>query len=156
MGRRAGIAVRARTRSLVQHRRKPARQLLEIGGTALRALGLGVETGDEQLALNPARLAFIIENRHKTILSLDSSHPVNLHCSPPFFQPEPFTFSKCGHTRKVTIGKDAYLGMNVCVLYSADVGQGSVIGSGSVVVKSIPPYSVAVGNPAKVIRKRGK
>ena len=67
-----------------------------------------------------------------------------------------YIINQGGHSRKVTLGKDSYLGMNVCVLYSADVGEGSVIGSGSVVVKTIPPYSVAVGNPAKVIRKRGE
>ncbi|MBR6740644.1 MAG: acyltransferase [Clostridia bacterium] len=65
-------------------------------------------------------------------------------------------YSQGGNTRKVTIGRDCYLGMSVCVLYSADIGEGSVIGSASVVVKPIPPYSVAVGNPAKVIRKRGE
>lgn len=59
-----------------------------------------------------------------------------------------------GNTRKVTVGRDCYIGMNVCILYSADIGEGSVIGSGAVVVKSIPPYSVAVGNPAKVIKIR--
>ena len=59
-----------------------------------------------------------------------------------------------GHTRKVSIGRDCYLGMNVCGLYSADIGEGSVIGSGSVVVKTVPPYSVAVGNPARIIRSR--
>lgn len=61
-----------------------------------------------------------------------------------------------GHTRKITIGRDCYLGKCVCVLYSADIGDGSVIGSGAVVVKTIPPYSVAVGVPARVIRKRGE
>ena len=59
-----------------------------------------------------------------------------------------------GHSRKVSIGRDVYIGMGVCVMYSADIGDGSVIGAGSVVVKPIPPYSVAVGNPAKVIRER--
>ena len=59
-----------------------------------------------------------------------------------------------GHTRKVSIGRDCYLGMNACVLYSADIGEGSIIGSGSVVVKTVPPYSVAVGNPARIIRSR--
>ena len=59
-----------------------------------------------------------------------------------------------GHERKVTIGKDCYLGMNVSVLYSADIGDGSVVGAGAVVVKTLPPMSVAVGNPARVIRKR--
>lgn len=72
-----------------------------------------------------------------------------------FEDPDDYIINQGGHSRKVTIGKDSYLGMNVCVLYSADIGDGSVIGSGSVVVKPIPPYSVAVGNPAKVIRKRG-
>lgn len=59
-----------------------------------------------------------------------------------------------GHTRKVSIGRDCYLGMHACVLYSADIGEGSIIGSGSVVVKTVPPYSVAVGNPARIIRSR--
>ena len=60
-----------------------------------------------------------------------------------------------GHSRKITIGRDSYLGMCVCVLCFADIGDGSVIGAGSVVVKTIPPFSVAVGVPAKVIRQRG-
>lgn len=57
--------------------------------------------------------------------------------------------------KKITIGKDCYLGMNVCVVcYAERIGDGSVIGAGSVVVKEIPPYSVAVGVPAKIIRTR--
>ena len=35
-----------------------------------------------------------------------------------------------------------------------DIGEGSIVGAGSVVVKPIPPYSLAVGCPAKVIKKR--
>lgn len=61
-----------------------------------------------------------------------------------------------GHTRKVVVGRDCYIGMGVCVLWSADIGDGSIIGSGSVVVKPIPPFSVAVGVPARIIRTRGK
>ena len=34
------------------------------------------------------------------------------------------------------------------------IGRGSVIGAGTIVTKSVPPYSVVVGNPGKVIRKR--
>ncbi len=73
-----------------------------------------------------------------------------------FEDPDKPIIEQGGHMEKVIIGKDCYLGMNVCVLYSADIGEGSVVGSGAVVVKPIPPYSVAVGNPAKVIRKRAK
>ena len=60
-----------------------------------------------------------------------------------------------GHTRKVTIGRDCYLGKCACVLHSADIGDGAVIGAGSVVVKTVPPFSVAVGVPAMVTRQRG-
>ena len=60
-----------------------------------------------------------------------------------------------GHSRRITIGRDCYLGMCVCVLWSADIGDGAVVGAGSVVVKSVPPYQVAVGVPARVIRRRG-
>ena len=73
-----------------------------------------------------------------------------------FEDPDNPIITQGGNCEKVILGRDCYLGMNVCVLYSADVGEGSVVGSGSVVVKPIPPFSVAVGNPAKVIRKREK
>lgn len=72
-----------------------------------------------------------------------------------FEDPDELIIKQGGNTRKVTIGRDCYLGKCVCVLYSADIGDGSVIGSGAVVVKPIPPLSVAVGVPAKVIRRRG-
>jgi len=60
-----------------------------------------------------------------------------------------------GYMRKMVIERDCYIGKGCCIVYSADIQEGSVIGSGSVVVHTIPPYSVAVGVPAKVIRKRG-
>lgn len=61
-----------------------------------------------------------------------------------------------GHTAKVEIGRDVYVGMGVNIMYSGSIGEGAVIGAGSTVVKAIPPYSVAVGAPARVIRKRGE
>jgi len=74
------------------------------------------------------------------------------HC---FEDPEQPIIKQGGHSRKITLGRDCYLGMNVSILWSADVGEGAVVGSGSVVVHSVPPYTVAVGNPARVIRRRG-
>ena len=59
-----------------------------------------------------------------------------------------------GNTKKVVIGDDVYIGMGVDIMYTGDIGEGSIVGAGSVVVKPIPPYSVAVGNPAKVIKER--
>ncbi len=55
---------------------------------------------------------------------------------------------------EVKIGNDVWLGARVTVLAGVEIGEGSIIGAGSVVSKSIPPYSVAVGVPALVIKKR--
>ena len=72
-----------------------------------------------------------------------------------FDKPDVNIIRQNGHSKKVVIGRDSYIGMGVCIMYSGDIGEGSVVGAGSVVVKPIPPYSVAVGCPAKVIKKRG-
>ncbi|MBD2357722.1 acyltransferase [Tolypothrix sp. FACHB-123] len=60
-----------------------------------------------------------------------------------------------GITRKgIVIEDDCWLGHGVSVLDGVTIGQGSVIGAGAVVTKDIPPFSVAVGVPAKVIKSR--
>lgn len=55
-------------------------------------------------------------------------------------------------TGDVVIGEDCWLGINVTVLSGVHIGRGSVIAAGAVVSKDIPPYSLAVGIPAKVIK----
>ncbi len=54
----------------------------------------------------------------------------------------------------VEIGDDVWLGANVVVNDGVHIGQGTVVGAGSVVTKDIPPYKIAVGAPAKVVRSR--
>jgi acetyltransferase-like isoleucine patch superfamily enzyme len=56
--------------------------------------------------------------------------------------------------RRVEIGGDCWIGMGVCVLPGARVGDGCIVGAGSVVADEISPYTVAVGNPARVIKSR--
>ena len=46
------------------------------------------------------------------------------------------------------------VGANCVILGEVTIGKNSIVGAGSVVVKSVPPNSVVVGNPARVIRKR--
>lgn len=55
---------------------------------------------------------------------------------------------------KVEIGHDVWLGHNVTVRAGVKIGHGAVVGSCSVVTKDIPPYAIAVGVPAKVIKYR--
>ncbi|PSB09569.1 hypothetical protein C7B62_12775 [Pleurocapsa sp. CCALA 161] len=54
----------------------------------------------------------------------------------------------------INIGNGVWIGDNVTILPGVEIANGAVIGAGSIVTKSIPPYSIAVGNPAKVIKKR--
>lgn len=54
----------------------------------------------------------------------------------------------------IIIGDGVWIGHNVIILPEVTIGNGAIIGAGSVVTKDIPPYAVAVGNPARVIRYR--
>ncbi len=56
----------------------------------------------------------------------------------------------------VTIENHAWIGARVTIMPGVTIGEGAVIGAGSVVTKNIPPYSIAVGNPAKVIKERSR
>lgn len=54
----------------------------------------------------------------------------------------------------IIIENDVWIGANCVILDGVTIGKGSVIGAGSVVTKSIPSNSVAVGNPCRVIKSR--
>lgn len=54
----------------------------------------------------------------------------------------------------ITIGSDCWFGNNAIVLDGVVVGDGCVVGAGAVVTKDVPPYSVVVGNPARVVKGR--
>lgn len=54
----------------------------------------------------------------------------------------------------VRIGEDVWVGEKVSILRGADIGTGSVVGSQTVVKRRIPPFSVVVGAPARVLRSR--
>ena len=56
--------------------------------------------------------------------------------------------------RDVTIEDDVWVGAHVVILPGLRIGKGSVIGAGAIVTRDIPPFSVAVGNPARIIRSR--
>lgn len=57
------------------------------------------------------------------------------------------------YAKPVNIGNSCWLGANVVVCSGVTIGDGCVIGAGSVVVKDIPPCTFAAGNPCRVIRE---
>ncbi|WP_241697061.1 DapH/DapD/GlmU-related protein [Mariprofundus sp. KV] len=52
----------------------------------------------------------------------------------------------------VSIGKKVWIGENVCILPGVTIGDGAIIGAGAVVTKAVPARSIAIGNPARVVR----
>lgn len=56
----------------------------------------------------------------------------------------------------VVIEDGAWLGAGCIVLPGRRIGKGAVVGAGAVVVEDVPPFSIVVGNPAKVIRYRSR
>ena len=56
-------------------------------------------------------------------------------------------------THLINIEDDVWIGANSVITAGVSIGKHSVIGGGSVVTKSIPPFCVAVGNPAKIIKR---
>ena len=54
----------------------------------------------------------------------------------------------------IIIEDDVWIGTQVVILTGITIGKSSIIGAGSIVTKSVPPYSICVGNPAKIIKNR--
>lgn len=65
----------------------------------------------------------------------------------------PIRHQDLDNIKPVEIGEGAWIGANVTVASGVKIGKNAVIGANSVVTKNIPDYSVAVGIPAKVIKK---
>jgi acetyltransferase-like isoleucine patch superfamily enzyme len=59
-----------------------------------------------------------------------------------------------GQRESVTIGNDVWIGAGCVIMAGVTIGDGCVVGGGSIVVKDLPARSIAVGNPAKVLRQR--
>lgn len=59
-----------------------------------------------------------------------------------------------GEKLDVVIGNDVWIGDGAIILPGTSIGNGAIVGAGAVVTKSVAPFTVVAGNPAKVIRKR--
>jgi acetyltransferase-like isoleucine patch superfamily enzyme len=86
-------------------------------------------------------------------LQLGGNHPMESATTYPFRaiagQP-PILDRKYG----IYIGNDVWTGLDVLIRHGVTVGDGAVIGMGSVVLHDVPPYAIVAGNPARLIRYR--
>ena len=105
------------------------------------AVAKGVYIGDNTLI---ASKVFISDHNHGNYTGDNQSSPI----TPPI---ERELFS-----REVKIGSNVWIGEFVSILPGVTIGDGSIIGSMSVVTKDIPEYSIAIGSPAKVIKTYDK
>lgn len=65
----------------------------------------------------------------------------------------PYLISEASYDGDIVIGTNCWLSDSVIVLGGVTIGHGSLIGAGALVTKSIPPFSIAVGNPCRVIKR---
>ncbi len=56
--------------------------------------------------------------------------------------------------KRITIGNDVWLGRNVIITNSANIGNGVIAGAGAVITKDVPDYSIVAGVPARIVRYR--
>ena len=56
------------------------------------------------------------------------------------------------HTKPIRICDKAWVGMNAIILKGVTIGEGAVVAAGAVVTKDVPPWTVAAGNPARVVK----
>ena len=88
-----------------------------------------------------------------------ANHQMNAVSTFPFYTLEgwnmdPPAISELPFKGDTVVGNDVWIGQNAVILPGVQIGDGAIIGANSVVGSSVAPYTIAVGNPAKALRKR--
>ena len=85
---------------------------------------------------------------------LISDHTHGVYTGPTQTPPDTLPAARPLHSAAgITIGRNVWLGDGVCVLAGAIIGDGAIIGANSIVRGTIPPATIAVGAPARVVRR---
>lgn len=128
---------------------------------------LEVELGDYSYVVNDSDIAYAAIGKFTSIAAMTRINPGNhpmhratqshfTYRASAYFagatdEEEFFAWRRSFH---VNIGHDVWIGHGAIVLPGRSIGTGAVVGAGAVVTKDIPPYMIAVGNPARVLRPR--
>ncbi|MEO1732277.1 MAG: CatB-related O-acetyltransferase [Pseudomonadota bacterium] len=93
-----------------------------------------------------------------TFITHSANHHMTGFSTYPFAIHDPVRFpsyaAEMPPGRDTVVGHDVWLGMDVKVMPGAQIGSGVIIGAGAVVAGTIPDFTVVVGNPARVVRRR--
>ena len=108
---------------------------VHIGEGTIIFGGLSIKIGNDVI-IGPQNVIVDSDHRYQ-----DLSIPMNR---------QPLSFEE------VSIEDDVWISSNCVIAKGVTLGKGAVIGAGAVVKKDIPPYCIAVGVPARVIKKRGE
>lgn len=115
-------------------------------------ISIGADTGISSATISAATKISIGERvliGVGVLITDNDHHPVET----PFDTPRRFApMPKPDPSDGVHIKSDVFIGAGAIILKGVSIGEGSVVGAGSVVVSNVPPRSVAVGNPARVVR----
>lgn len=83
-----------------------------------------------------------------------SNHNLNSVSTYPLYAKFYHDWKLDGQGKEILIGNDVWIGVNSIILPGVTIGDGAIIGAGSVVNKNIEPYAIYVGNPARFLRFR--
>lgn len=133
-------------------------ELLTFGHGGRISIGEYCYIGEHSRIWSARRIS--IGNRvlisHNVNIFDSDTHPVNPAARHRHFR----SIISSGHPRKIDlleraieIGDDAWIGCMSIILKGVTVGQGAIIGAGSVVTQDVPSFAVVAGNPARVIRE---
>lgn len=99
------------------------------------SFGIGVQLGAGRHPIHMASTSQLFYNTNS--LKNDWVHPISYEQNLP-----------------ISVGNDVWIGSNTLIMGGVTIGDGAVIGARSLVTKDIPPYAIAVGMPARVIKYR--
>lgn len=127
------------------------KQALHIGNVGINTYLNGVTAytnpGDEVINMQIGNYCSIGEG---TMLQFNRDHDISAVSTSAYLPVRPEMKRK----GQIIIGHDVWTGNNVIIMPGTIIGHEAVIGAGSIVRKSVPPFAIVAGNPAKVIRYR--
>lgn len=116
--------------------------------------GTGLRIGDRAQVGHNARIGQYVTLGDDLVMGPDVVIMANAHA----FDDLSIPINRQGALpiRPVVIGKDVWIGTRAIVLPGVNIGDQAVIAAGAVVTKDVPPRAIVGGNPARLIRYRGK